>query len=413
MTGHDTLERELVAWFDDVAAPRTPDYTDAIVQSTAGRRQRPRWTFLERWLPMTQLTLLPVPTRRFPWRSVGLVAVITALLLTLLVVTIGSQHRNPAPFGLAGNGLMSYATDGDIWVVDPTTGTRRAIVTGPEVDRDPRWSRDGTRIAFIRDSGIGTQVVIVATDGRRPSIVSSEPLMSPDDDGLAWAPDGHALVVPTSTGIGQALSLIDATNGQVTDLPVPFLQLEAFWRPPDGRELLFVSGSHANRTVSLYALATGALREVPLPPGPDEEIRPMGWTPDGRRFLINRLPDEGSGMRTWVIDPETGDAVVLDVGYGHVSNAGDRVAGLQQAAAGEVVCVVDIDGGPCVPLGTPEDAPYGTHAEGLQWSPDDRWVVVEPESGEPPMLLDPLSGGTAPGAGWAGGGAESWQRLAP
>ena len=71
MNGHDTLERELVAWFGDVAAPRTPDYTDAIVQLTAGRRQRPRWTFLERWLPMSLVTLHPVPTRRFPWGPVG------------------------------------------------------------------------------------------------------------------------------------------------------------------------------------------------------------------------------------------------------------------------------------------------------------------------------------------------------
>jgi len=58
MNGRDTLERELVAWFGEIAAPSTPDYTDAIVQLTAGRRQRPRWTFLERWLPMSVLNAI-------------------------------------------------------------------------------------------------------------------------------------------------------------------------------------------------------------------------------------------------------------------------------------------------------------------------------------------------------------------
>ena len=291
MNGHDTLERELVAWFSDVATPHTPDYTDTIVQLTAGRRQRPRWTFHERWLPMSLVTLHPVPTRRFPWRTIGLVAVIAALLVSLLVVAIGSQHRYPAPFGLARNGLMSYAAAGDIWVVDPATGTRHAIVAGPEDDRDPRWSRDGTRIAFLRDVPGGSQVVIVAADDRGPAAVSSERLAFPDDDGLAWAPDGHALVVPISRYGRQDLALIDGADGQVSILPIRFAQLEAFWRPPDGRELMFVSGSPESTTLSLYAPATGLVREVPLSPGSDPEIRPMGWTPDGSRILVNRWSD--------------------------------------------------------------------------------------------------------------------------
>jgi dipeptidyl aminopeptidase/acylaminoacyl peptidase len=411
MNGHDTLERELVAWFGEIAAPSTPDYTDAIVQLTAGRRQRPRWTFLERWLPMSLVQLHPVPTRRFPWRTVGLVAVIAALLIALLAVAIGSWHRVPAPFGLAGNGLMAYASNGDIWVVDPATGSRRAIVTGPEEDHDPRWSRDGTRVAFLRETTRGIQVVIVAADGGSPSIVTSRPLADADSDSLSWAPDGHALVVAGAS----VVTVIDALDGHEFRLPIRHDRLEAFWRPPDGRELVFVSNSSEDGmiTLTLYTLVGGGMRDIQLSAGQGYEVRPMGWTPDGSRLVLHRWSDTLKDLGTSLFDPETGASFDLDVEYGHVSNAGDRIAGFQHERMGGAVCVIDIRGGRCVPIGRAEDRPLGPHAESVQWSPDDRYVVVEPESGATALVLDPVSGGTAPGTSWVDLGAESWQRTAP
>ena len=72
----------------------------------------------------------------------------------------------PQPFGRAANGLVAYAAAGDIFTVDPVTGVSTAIITGPETDINPRWSRDGTHLAFERkidgDSGPGLRV-------RRPS----------------------------------------------------------------------------------------------------------------------------------------------------------------------------------------------------------------------------------------------------
>ncbi len=411
MNGHDTLERELVDWFGEIAAPRIPDYTDAIVQLTADRRQRPRWTFLERWLPMSLVQLHPVPTRRSPWRTVGLVAVIAALLIALLAVVVGSRHRVPAPFGLAGNGLMAYAANGDIWVVDPATATRRAIVTGPERDHDPRWSRDGTRVAFLRDTTNGFQVVIVAADGKDPSVVTSRPLADADDDGLAWAPDGHALAVVGSS----IVTLVDATDGHTSTLPVRHDGLEPFWRPPDGRQLIFISDSSDGGvyTLTLYTLGAREWRDIQLSVGQGYEVRPMGWTPDGSRFVVHRWSDTLQDLGTSLVDPATGTSFDLDVEYGHVSNAGDRVVGLQHERMGASTCVISITGGRCVPIGRPEDRPSGPHAESVQWSPDDRYVVIEPESGDAPLLLDPVTGGTAPGTGWVDLGAESWQRTAP
>jgi dipeptidyl aminopeptidase/acylaminoacyl peptidase len=413
MNRHDSFERELTVWFADVAAPRVPDYLNDIVQATAGRRQRPRWTFLERWLPMTLVTLHPVPTKRFPWRTVGLLAVIAALIVSLVIVGIGSRERRSAePFGLASNGPVAYTPGFDIWVVDPATGLRRAVVTGPERDHDPRWSPDGTRIAFLRDDSGVQHAVIVAADGQGPAVVSSRSLGVADPDAFKWGPDSQTLVASTDYSGSRALLQIDAGTGAVTNLPVDFVELEAFWRPPDGRQLAFVTGSTtAYRTVSVYSLDTGLLARVPIDVTENEELRPMGWTPDGSRLLVGRWMPDGTA-HTFVIDPDTGAAVDLPVGYGRVSNAGDRVVGVREGVD-EAFCIIDIDGGTCVGHGEGWAQPGGPHFTTLWWSPDDRYIVLQPLDGDRPFLFDSTTGEQVTDADWIVPGADSWRRDAP
>ncbi len=410
MSRHDMLERELTVWFADVASPRVPDYLTDIVQSTAGQRQRPRWTFPGRWLPMTLVTLHPVPTRSFPWRTVGLLAVIAALLISLVVVTVGNRRRVPEPFGLAANGLAVYAIAGDIWTVDPKTGARRPLVTGPEEDHDPRWSPDGTRVAFLRDMHGPEQVVIVTPDASEPLVVATRAIGDIDPDSLKWAPDGQTLALRTS-GV---LRLVDARDGAVTVLPFDDVMLEPFWGPPDGRQLLFVSGTESSQTVSIYDGVTGEIREVPIPPTGERiiELRPMGWTPDGRRVLVHRWTAVDPFSRTWVIDPDSGAYVTLAVGFGHISNVGDRVAGVNEGSS-EAICVVSIDGGPCERFGPAALQPGGPHFTSIQWSPDDRSILIQPLDGPPAALLDSSSGELLTGADWVSSGVDSLQRLAP
>ena len=122
MSATDRLERDLTAWFVETAAPRTPDYTDDILRQTARSRQRPRWTFPERWLPVSVITLRPGDPADRSVGTVGLLVVLALLLAVATGVYVGGQKRVPAPFGEAANGLVAYSNGGDIYTVDPTTG---------------------------------------------------------------------------------------------------------------------------------------------------------------------------------------------------------------------------------------------------------------------------------------------------
>jgi hypothetical protein len=139
--------------------------------------------------------------------------------------------------------------------------------------------------------------------------------------------------------------------------------------------------------------------------GNRSDLRPLGWTPDGRRILFQ---DDSSLRQTVVFDVESGARIHLDVLFGHVSNDGTRVAGVQpNGEAGGQLCVIAITGGTCdaVP-GTVWVA--GPHGASVSWAPDDRWIAL---LGDSLWLVDPS--GVVPPRAVPGDGPGSWQRIAP
>jgi len=406
MNRPDNLERDLTAWLADTATPRVPDFSDDILWLTARTRQRPRWSFAQRWLPISLLTLGRRTFRPLPWRTLGLLALLALLIVAAVAFYVGSQPRLPPPFGLAASGLVTYASAGDIYTVDPITGAREALVTGPDADREPRWSLDGTRVAFLRSSGLGEALVIFDLQTREV-LATTDPLIDVDTDSIAWSPDGRSVAIAGSVAGSRALFIIDASSGALTPLPIDYVDLEVYWRPPDGRQLMFFGGKEPD--VGLFAVDVddGTVTEIARA-GSGVWIRPSGWTPDGRRVVFMR--DDGSGTSTYVVDVTTGAEVVFDgVVFGHVSNDGSRMVALDADGG---LCVANLSGGPCVQIGQPSQAYEGTHAAGAQWSPDDQWILLRDLFGRGAIRIDP-DGENPDQPAWIADGAESIQRVAP
>jgi hypothetical protein len=83
MTSEQRFEHELPDLLADLYMRPAPDYRHDVVQRAVRTRQRPAWTFPERWLPMTGIAqgrLRPQPLRGTP----GLLAAATVLLAALL-----------------------------------------------------------------------------------------------------------------------------------------------------------------------------------------------------------------------------------------------------------------------------------------------------------------------------------------
>lgn len=185
MTRFDRVEPRLSELLADLAAPALPDYTDDVLARTAGIRQRPRWTLLERWLPMGVLAQRSVYIPRIPWRTV-IVAALLLVTLAAILAWAGSQRRAAPPFGLARNGLIMYAVDGDLRTWNPDTGTTATILSGPTDDFTGIFSRDGTKLAFLRRERPPSKtepelisIQVANIDGSNP-IDLTGPLEAPD-----------------------------------------------------------------------------------------------------------------------------------------------------------------------------------------------------------------------------------------
>ncbi len=220
MTTEARFERQLPTVLEDLYLGPTPDYRDEVLAAATDTRQRPAWTFPGRWLPMADIASRPAFAPRLPWRAIGAALIVLALLVALAVAYVGShQTKVPPPFGPARNGQIVFAANGDILTGDPVEGTSRAIVTGPEMDGNPRFSRDGTRIAFMRQVTGTTgsfDLVVVNADGSDLKILSPTPL---DTDGpFEWSPDGSYLVF---TDTEFRVVRFDATGAKP---PVPLVE---------------------------------------------------------------------------------------------------------------------------------------------------------------------------------------------
>ena len=408
MNRYDALDRELRAWFVDAPVPRTPGFRDDVLQQTAQLRQRPRWSFLERWLPVTVVrfrrrrTFPPVP-----WRTIGVLAALVLLLAAVAVYVGSRQERLPPPFGLAGNGHVAYAQNGDIFTVDPATGLRGEITSGPDRDLEPRFSPDGMRIAFLRGTPLSTKLVIVdATTGE--TISTTAYLREVDHDTVAWSPDGRMITIADASG---DLSLVDVATGSVTRLDLPYAFLDVYWRPPDGRQLLFLGGSNPEAPdVALYVVSIddpGSLQKIAGLQQGSNVLRPNGWADDGRK-VVYTAGSFDYPFRTHVRDLATENEVIIEAAFAHVSNDGKRIVAIDDL---ERPCVASVDGGPCRSIGTRHQSFNGGHAAGVLWSPDDEWIISRGPDDEGTFLLDP-DGQITDQPSWIEDGAISWQRVA-
>ena len=92
MSSSERYERRLPELLDELAAPRTPAYFDDILGQVGRTRQRPGWTFPERWLPMSAVSERLSAAPRVPLRAVAVAALLLIALAVGIALLAGSQQ---------------------------------------------------------------------------------------------------------------------------------------------------------------------------------------------------------------------------------------------------------------------------------------------------------------------------------
>ena len=170
-------------------------------------------------------------------------------------------------------------------------GSELPPLTPPgSIDRQPEWSPDGTRIAFIRGDPmydgdeVGTKIVIVTQDGDESII----PLPRRDYEAPTWSPDGQSLAFENQGQIFRVgvdgSDLMPVTGPHSDDLSA----YTPAWSP-DGTQIAF-SGHTFDPVVkkslqSIYLSDIDGSDRVEITQ-PDLEASAPAWSPDGRRLAF-------------------------------------------------------------------------------------------------------------------------------
>lgn len=212
---------------------------------------------------------------------------------------------------------------GDLYQLPVMGGKATRLTSGPSFDMQPRFSPDGTKIAFTSDRAGGDNIWIMDADGTDPQQVSEETFRLVN--GPAWTPDGQYLLARkhfTSTrslGAGEVwmyhisggsgLQLTERNNDQQD-------QGNEISLSPDGRYVYFsedlTGGStfqyNKDPNAGIYGIRrldreTGELRN--LIAGAGGAARPVP-SPDGKKIAFVRRVREKSVLYSY--DLETGTA---------------------------------------------------------------------------------------------------------
>ena len=242
-----------------------------------------RWTSPERWLPRaSEFRRRKVPP--FPWRTVAVLVALFALLVASLVLYAGSQERLPPPFGLARNGLVAYSKDGDIFTVDPATGSRRFVTSGDEADDSPRWSPDGTRLAFVRGTLAAPPEGHSRRGGSRSSIRAER---HRGERAARGHRSGRVRMVarrPLHRRRRPGLFIVDVADGASSAARASYQGLDVHWRPGHPSELLFRGETEPRQGLVVVDVNDPRSARLVAADG-DEVLRPNGWTVDGQRII--------------------------------------------------------------------------------------------------------------------------------
>ena len=124
-------------------------------------------------------------------------AVIPGLLPTEVTSPPLPRQAQPLPVGVAANGRLATSQGGDIFIRDTLMTTSRVVIDGDTNDYSPKFSNDGSALAFARTVDEDqSDLWIAAPDGSYPRRLAG-PFTAMFE--YRWSPDGEAIAVYSVT----------------------------------------------------------------------------------------------------------------------------------------------------------------------------------------------------------------------
>ena len=198
------------------------------------------------------------------------------------------------------NDIMTDRAGASIWMIDVASGEEMPFAGRNGSAFAPRWSPDGSRVAYVSTEGGSPQLWVKWLETREAVKLTGLP-NSPSS--IAWSPDGRSIAYTM---------LVNDAAPKLGSAPTNRPEGAEWAKPLDITDRVNFRADGAGELkpgfekIFLISATGSAPRQLTF--GPNHDGGPLSWSPDGRSILFsaNRNPD-------WQTDPVESDVWKLDV----------------------------------------------------------------------------------------------------
>jgi len=221
-----------------------------------------------------------------------------------------SPDGNHVVYVRVSHDIMTDRARRNLWIVDATGANNRPLRSEAKSFSSPRWSPDGTRLAYVSAAEGTPQLYVRWMDSGQTALLTN---LVEAPGAIAWSPDG------------KSIAFTQFVPSKKPPLATPPEQPEgATWAPPvkiidsvvyraDGEGYLETGYQH----VFVVSAEGGTPRQ--LTEGDFNDDGPLSFTPDSKRvvFSANRGPD-------WERDPQESEVFTVDIASGKLTQLTTR-----------------------------------------------------------------------------------------
>jgi dipeptidyl aminopeptidase/acylaminoacyl peptidase len=200
--------------------------------------------------------------------------------------------------------VMTDRSRQSIWLIDVESGTQAPLIAGNGSSTSPRWSPDGTRLAYVSTTEGRAQLYVRWMKNGQSSRIAD---LAEAPESIAWSPDGRSIAFMLFTPEKPVEFGAAPTKPEGANWAPPLVVITDVTYRADGAGALRPGFTHA----FVVSADGGAPRQLTF--GEYNEAGPIAWSRDNRFVYVtgDRIPDwQRDAVNTEVYEVSVADGTI-------------------------------------------------------------------------------------------------------
>jgi len=206
---------------------------------------------------------------------------------------LNSGPTDPAPS--PSDDAIVFSAKGWLWVMNLKTSEAKRVTFSPDMDSRPNWSPDGTKIVFVRDNSLNTQIVLLDLNSNKETIIVNsdaldlDPIFSNNGKFIYYSSAKNGSFDLWKLNLSTLENSLLTKEGSLERLPVPTSQgdhivyLHKFGFSYDAIKLLDVE-----KDTSSFLIEENFVSQAAFTLSPDNKTLAYTWA-NGDDYELNLL----------------------------------------------------------------------------------------------------------------------------